>query len=345
MNQNVCRKNKIGYCFFGEKCHLRHVDEVCKTENCDVVKCEKRHPRTCKFMRDYGRCKFTTYCKFDHQKCTNISDNAKKLADLEKQLERIQNNNSAEIEKISNDKFDILGKKCETIVKTLEEKDFMIQNLENNIRIMEEAFENKLKNLEKIVKHEQTKNESLRLDLKTLEIESEVIHCEHCDFTTSSNKGFKTHMKRKHSVKNSEKVAFKCEVCEFESNSKLGLKRHMKSHSYIFEDKKCKCNDCDFTGNNAWTVQIHHGKVHNKNIECGLCDFQSKDLDTLNLHLKTCEIYECNECEFVAKQISNIKKHVKNNIKCKDTMVYHVKIDRDNDEEATVKEYQLCELF
>ena len=31
---------------------------------------------------------------------------------------------------------------------------------------------------------------------------------------TSSNKGFKIHMKRKHSVKNTEQVELQCVVCE-----------------------------------------------------------------------------------------------------------------------------------
>ena len=63
------------------------------------------------------------------------------------------------------------------------------------------------------------------------------------------------------------------------------------------------------------------------------------------LHLKTCEIYECNECECVAKQISGIKKHIKNNNGCRDTSIHHVKIDRDNGEEAAAKEHQQCDLF
>ena len=61
---------------------------------------------------------------------------------------------------------------------------------------------------------------------------------------------------------------------------------------------------------------------------------QTQDLKTLNLHLKTCEIYECNECECVAKQISGIKKHIKNSNSCRDASIHHVKIDRDNDKEA-----------
>ena len=84
MNQNVCRKNKFGYCYFGEKCHFRHVGELCNKEICNVFKCEKRHPKICKYMREHGMCKFTDYCKYDHNKCTDILDNTKKLVDIQK---------------------------------------------------------------------------------------------------------------------------------------------------------------------------------------------------------------------------------------------------------------------
>ena len=40
-------------------------------------------------------------------------------------------------------------------------------------------------------------------------------------------------------------------------------------------------------------------KHHNKQIECGLCEYQAKDLDGLNIHLKTCKTYEFTECEYV----------------------------------------------
>ena len=64
------------------------------------------------------------------------------------------------------------------------------------------------------------------------------------------------------------------------------------------------------------------------------------------MHLKTCEIYECNDCEHVAKTISSIKKHIQNNKKdCYETTIHHVKLDRENDEEAVDKEYEQEELF
>ena len=64
------------------------------------------------------------------------------------------------------------------------------------------------------------------------------------------------------------------------------------------------------------------------------------------MHLKTCEIYECANCEHVAKTISSIKKHMHINKKeCHDSAIHHVKLDRNNCEEADYKEYEQEELF
>ena len=92
-------------------------------------------------------------------------------------------------------------------------------------------------------------------------------------------------------------------------------------------------------------MQIHNGKVHSQNFECGLCDFPAKDLETLNLHLITCEIYECNKCEHVVKKISSIKKHMHISKDCNSSTIHHVKIDRNDNEEADNKEYEQNELF
>ena len=152
-------------------------------------------------------------------------------------------------------------------------------------------------------------------------------------------------MKRKHPVEIKETISFHCELCDYETSKKIELKRHTKSHSYTFENNACKCNECDFTGKNAWTLQSHNGKVHSKNFKCGLCDFPAKDLETLNLHLITCEIYECNKCEHVAKKISSIKKHMHISKDCNSSTIHHVKIDRNDNEEADNKEYEQIELF
>ena len=50
-------------------------------------------------MREHRMCKFTEYCKYDHNKCINIHDSAKKLANIQKQLEEIQRKSHIEIKK------------------------------------------------------------------------------------------------------------------------------------------------------------------------------------------------------------------------------------------------------
>ena len=103
---------------------------------------------------------------------------------------------------------------------------------------------------------------------------------------------------------------------------------------------------CDFIGKSEWTLQIHNGKYQSEKIECGLCDSKFTTLDGLDVHLKTCEIYECTNCEFVAKQLSEIKKHVKaNKSECAESNIFHIKIDRKNKNETSFKEYEQKEIF
>ena len=49
-------------------------------------------------------------------------------------------------------------------------------------------------------------NETLQVEFQTLEIESDIIKCKYCEFSTNSAKGLKTHMKRKHTVKKKEEA-------------------------------------------------------------------------------------------------------------------------------------------
>ena len=82
------------------------------------------------------------------------------------------------------------------------------------------------------------------------------------------------------------------------------MKNHMISHTYIYENSEFKCDVCAFVGKNDWTMQINHGNMHNKKTECGLCKYDTTENKNLDIHLKTCEIYELKECGHVTKQIS-----------------------------------------
>ena len=56
--QNVCKYNKFGYCRYRETCRNLHIDEICENKTCDITTCRQRHPRECRYYREYFRCKF-----------------------------------------------------------------------------------------------------------------------------------------------------------------------------------------------------------------------------------------------------------------------------------------------
>ena len=44
----------------------------------------------------------------------------------------------------------------------------------------------------------------------------------------------------------------------------------MKTHSY--KRLYHKCEDCDFCGTNAMSMEVHLGKANSESFECGLCE-------------------------------------------------------------------------
>ena len=156
-----------------------------------------------------------------------------------------------------------MEKKIETVTKQLEEKVSLLKNYEIKVKSMEDTFGKKLKDIEDMFKQEQQKIRKLEEKIQKFDIESEQLKCESCEFTTTSKKGLKTHIKRKHSVAKSDPsdlYPVSCELCEEELKSKSKMKIHMKSHTYKSqnsENSKFKCVECDFIGQSEWTMQIH----------------------------------------------------------------------------------------
>ena len=60
-------------------------------------------------------------------------------------------------------------------------------------------------------------------------------------------------------------------------------------------------------------MEVHLARLHGENFECSLCDYTSKDLETLDIHLGTCEIYKCGICGEKILKLTNIKTHFKEN--------------------------------
>ena len=60
--------------------------------------------------------------------------------------------------------------------------------------------------------------------------------------------------------------------------------------------------------------------------------FASKNEETLETHIVTCEIYKCNECRTKFTTVSDIKKHIKEKHNGKNISLTHLKSNRKNSE-------------
>ena len=61
----ICEFYKYGHCKFLERCRKKHIKEVCENINCEIIDCQRRHPKPCRFFQMYGHCKFE-YCSYGH---------------------------------------------------------------------------------------------------------------------------------------------------------------------------------------------------------------------------------------------------------------------------------------
>ena len=77
---------------------------------------------------------------------------------------------------------------------------------------------------------------------------------------------------------------------------------------------------------------------------CGLCEYITKDLETLETHIATCETYKCNICDKIVTKLQDIKTHFLENHKTKESnqLVKHIK---QNEDEFDEKGYSYQDLF
>ena len=139
----VCFKFKFGFCKFKERCVYRYVTLVCEDYQCDVSKCEKRHPKLCRYYRDYKRCKFTVGCLYKHENQYDIFEK------IEKKLEEVKcNHNSKDIPKITKnveEKLERMESLIELQRKQIEENNSKIACLELRLDELEKKFSDEKK--------------------------------------------------------------------------------------------------------------------------------------------------------------------------------------------------------
>ena len=93
---------KFGLCKFNDKFRFWHVNQVCENPSCEIKVCIKRHPRICKYFRNYNRCKLSEWCAFKHVGNSAIS--------TQEILEKIKN-----LSEIIKEKDDLINKLADKI--------------------------------------------------------------------------------------------------------------------------------------------------------------------------------------------------------------------------------------
>ena len=126
------------------------------------------------------------------------------------------------------------------------------------------------------------------------------------------------------------------------------MKIHLRIHSY--KHAQFKCDLCDFIGGEEIEMEVHVARTHGENYECGLCDFVTQDLETLDTHLKTCEMYICEICNEKISQLPEVKANFETKHNASKNQGYpdgvrHVKQSRENIEVYDNKFHSYKSLF
>ena len=127
-NESVCFFNKYGFCKFKLTCRKYHNMEICSKRGCEVLKCSLRHPKTCRYHRDIGYCKFGEWCAFKHEHSENKA-----------------------MEEVYDSRIETIEKNLDQLQKDLSEKDTLIVTLEEKLMYLEEKlklYEDKIKELD-----------------------------------------------------------------------------------------------------------------------------------------------------------------------------------------------------
>ena len=169
MTGEVCMFNKFGFCKWEASCKKIHLDEICLLEECESRKCNKRHPRPCKFFSERGFCKYGSNCSFDHRPPKYIRSIVSRVDALEKEnlklLKVIESQKEICDKKTIKDVEEIL-KQIDDLKKGNDEKELAIENLEEDIENLKAVKTQNAENLKE--KAEESVQQSEDIVFETL---------------------------------------------------------------------------------------------------------------------------------------------------------------------------------
>ena len=139
MIREVCLFDKFSFCKNGVRCLRIHLKEVCQNRECDYKKCNKRHPRPCRFYRMNGFCKFGTSCRYSHRLPKKVEEQNDKIESIEKEnaeLKKQVDDQNAKIKELEGKFLEIesrelknLQNQVNDLVKNNNEKEIALKKL------------------------------------------------------------------------------------------------------------------------------------------------------------------------------------------------------------------------
>ncbi|XP_055603486.1 transcription factor grauzone-like [Uranotaenia lowii] len=160
--------------------------------------------------------------------------------------------------------------------------------------------------------------------------------CEHCGKALTSEKSLKSHVERKHALKDTfcdicnkpfskttleshrravhENASYMCSQCPRMFRSKFSLNRHQDDHDNRVRER-VKCSMCDMTFKHKYILTKHIDSVHTKEapVSCDVCGKQFKSKHHLWSHKSdTCNNrrYDCTICGRIFKVKVRLNEHM-----------------------------------
>ena len=153
MIRDVCLYDKFSYCQNGVRCRRVHLKETCLIRECDYRKCNKRHPRPCRFLMLNGFCKFGSSCRYSHRLPKNVEDQNEKIKAIEEEI------------KVQNEKIKNAENKNVTLEKMVEDQNLTIRKLQLQLSTQ---YEKEIETLKKDIENLNVANNEKELSIKSI---------------------------------------------------------------------------------------------------------------------------------------------------------------------------------
>ena len=197
---NICYYKKFGHCRFLETCKYRHIETICETKECEIVNCERRHPKECRYFKEFSRCKFGDYCSFRHETTLN-EGNVTLVKEVETLKERV-----------------------DYLEKLIEDKDKQIKEIHKNLLNLVKSED---KNVAQPLVIDEIMLESIvegdKVIDKTTSTPRPTFKCDKCSKIFSNETDLLNHNKTVHKAEK-----YPCDICWEMFETERGMRNHIR---------------------------------------------------------------------------------------------------------------------